>query len=174
MQLEYKKIRKIVLLKKHTHTHHYNVCIHIFLCFSANSSHTLSVNCPPVEEDPRCNPTTELPTTTTTAAKNTVANNDTIQEPEQPSSNGDTIKIVIAVIVVVTVIVIVALVIYKFIYKKKCKREGNGDDEQHISVSILPVFYACTILYMVVRQRTCIDLSLVFAQGTNMSTGQCA
>lgn len=154
LQLEYKKIRKIVLLKTHTHTHHYNVCIHIFLCFSANSSHTLSVNCPPVEEDPRCNPTTEPPTTTaeitSTTAKNTAANNDTIQKPEQPSSNDNTVVIAVVVSIIV-VAIIVALVI--FIYKKKCRREGN-DDEQRISVSILPVFYTCTILYMVVKQQT--------------------
>lgn len=136
---------------QNTHT---SLFLHIFLCFSANSTHTLSVNCPPVEEDPRCNPTTEPPTTTaeitSTTAKNTAANNDTIQEPEQPSSNNN--KVVIAAVVsIIVVVIIVALVI--FIYKKKYRREGN-DDEQQISVSILPVFYTCTILYIVVKQQT--------------------
>lgn len=97
------------------------------------------MNCPPVEEDPRCNPTTEPPTTTaeitSTTAKNTAANNDTIQKPEQPSSN-DNSEVIAAVVSIVVAAIIVALVIiiYKFIYKKKCKREGY-DDEQRTSVS---------------------------------------
>lgn len=174
-QLELKKDKKDSTFQN-THT---SLFLHISLCFSANSTHTLSVNCPPVEEDPRCNPTTEPPTTTveitSTTAKNTAANNGTIQKPEQPSSN-DNSEVIAAVVSIVVAAIIVALVIiiYKFIYKKKCKKEGY-DDEQRTSVSILPVcMHACTILYMVVKQQTCIDLSLVFAQGTNMSTGQCA
>eukprot|EP00105_Crassostrea_gigas_P029273 XP_011451179.1 PREDICTED: uncharacterized protein LOC105344948 [Crassostrea gigas] len=116
---------------------------------SANSTHTLSVNCPPVEEDPRCNPTTEPPTTTaeitSTTAKNTAANNGTIQKPEQPSSN-DNSEVIAAVVSIVVAAIIVALVIiiYKFIYKKKCKREGY-DDEQQISENPSPTTSHTTI-----------------------------
>lgn len=98
---------------------------------SANSSHTISVNCPPVEEDPKCTQTTEPPTTTTTAgitgttAPNTAANNGTGQDPEQPSNDDAIVGGVVGVIVFV-IIVIVIVVIYMY----KCKRKGKKDGQQ--------------------------------------------